>query len=232
MPCSASMASANLPSATSRAARACASKTAAVRHHGQRRGLGPRLGSGQEPGGGQPVLVARASAAPAASERCPPPARRARRRAAPFRAPGLRSASAVSSTTGIGTMVSPASRTSRLRLGGQRERRRRAQAVIGRHRLGIERPRQHGAVGVVEHGAQRAAVQAAGHRRAHQVQDGRRHVGQLHRGGDAPAGERAARLLDDERHAQRRVVEPRAHLRRAAAADDEDRRRRRRCPAP
>ncbi len=123
---------------------------------------------------------------------------------------------AVSSTTGIGTMVSPASRMSRLLSVVSANDGAAAQAVIRRHRLRVERPRQHGAVGVVEDRAQRAAVQAAGHRRAHQVQDRRRQVGQLHRGGDAPAGERAARLLDEERPPaarRRRAGHPPASIR-------------------
>ena len=65
-------------------------------------------------------------------------------------------------------------------------------------------------VGVVEDGAQRSTGKTRRHGRTNQVENRRQNIDVLHGRQDSAAAALTVRLLDDEGHAQRAIVERQA----------------------
>ena len=93
--------------------------------------------------------------------------------------------------------------------------------VLGQ-RLRVNRPVRHLAGVTFQNRAQRSAPEVGRNRRANQVEDGRQNVDVLHRHGHTAAGPFAIRLLDQQRHAQRRIVQRGAGVGRPAVGGEDD----------
>ncbi len=95
--------------------------------------------------------------------------------------------------------------------------------VLGQ-RLSVNRPVRHLAGVPLQDRAQRAAPEVGRNGRPNQVEDGRQNVDVLHRHGDTAAGPFAIRLLDQQRHPQRRIIERGTGVGRPAVGGEDDRR--------
>ena len=107
---------------------------------------------------------------------------------------------------------------------GERVDRLSSEPEIRRERFGVDRGRRHHRVVVVENRPQRSPGEAARHGCTNQVENRRQDVDVLHRKRDAAATALAVRLLDDEGHAQRAIVERETRADVTAIADQHDRR--------